>query len=422
MKKLSSVVVVARSCFKNVILRLAEGSCLGFFCLLLVTSPGFAQALFPAGVESKAAGMESAQVVRSAPSLQYNPANLSMSGENEAYLELGYTQVILAYEHPDFDQVKVKVRTPMGSVGYVGYLLTPKVRWGFYISPERRGSQDVPGLPRNIGGEYLALKVTVEDEVTLYGLGASYQVLPYFSLGVSWIHLREKRRIEANQIGNNEMLVKFDGYNSFNRPVFGTRAKFGRFSQTLSYMPPLEKTYKGRQKGALDEGFTDPKPVDYRPAIYRLGLGYADPNYFANLSVNHLRASAGRNRQREGLTSSVKRADLHDVTEFGLQIGHRFNNQFKASLAYAYLPSRWGEGKSSDDPQEQTIGVDFGRADAIDRQVFAAGFGYRPTDNCLLDFALMRSFGEREIGASGDHPGFYQSEVVVFAGAMTAEF
>ena len=392
--------------------------------VLLTTSnhTAVAQGLFPAGAELKAAGMESSQLSRGAPATLYNPANLSLSAAHELYLELGYISAEQSYEHPDFDQVKVRVRTILGSAGYSGTLGVPNLNFGFMLFPERRGGQKIPGLPRKVLDNYQALEAETKDDVTNLGLGLSYAFPFGLSIGHSWIYSQEVHEITANEIDDSNPLIKFKGKNSFYRPLWGARYQFRWLSVSQTYKPAKAKSYKGEQKSTSQEEPSDPRVIHYAPEVWAFGIGGSFPDVEAHMSLNHQKWKKADGVIREGLTSDTRNADVKSIWEWGLFGAYKFLDQYHVSLAYAILPSPWGPGKrAASNGEEDVMGVDLGQYNNVKRRVLTVGGGYQ-TQSVKLVASLMLATGAREIDRNGANPGYYQQETAILSTGVRMAF
>jgi len=378
---------------------------------------------FPAGSESKSIGLESSLNSRNGSAVLYNPANLSFSHPgHEIYLELGYLKAELAYEHPDFDQVKVDVMTPVANLGYAGAILDNTLHLGFIYFPWSRGKQSIDGVPRRIAGNYEALYIEQESDNYDLGIGASYSLLPELSLGVSVIRRSERKKLYATLTGDDVTLVKLDAYNQFYIPVFGVNYQYNTISTAISYRPAREKHYQGSQKSALSDTYTSPTIAGYEPTKIFLGLGIDYLKYSVSVHMNYYRWTQGKKVFQEGVTSQNAQSDLRDSIDRAIQFGYQVMPNLKVLAGYAYRPSPWGDGFFNGQSDQYRIGADFGGINNVTQKVMSIGSEYAMCNNLNLNPTIYRSIGRREIKASGDRPGYYQSEVLVFGLAAVGKF
>jgi hypothetical protein len=390
---------------------------------LLTATPLFAQTTFPGGSKSKATGMDSALTATSAPALLYNPANLSDSGPSDLYTEVGYTQVVISYEHPDFDQVHVRVRSPYAVLGYVKGFNYDRVHLGVTVFPAKYGGQKIPGLPRRVAGKYIPLDVENYEQSIKLGLGISYKFDQGTSIGFSLIESYEHKILKAETPHSSEELINLNAKNYFTRPVFGLYHQVDTYRFSFAFLPQLKKTYKGSQKSASTYKQTDPTVADFEPATLSFGAG-GDWNYFSvGSSVNYRLYSKGRRVFREGITSSAREADLHDTVEYNLELGYRISRTMHATIAYAVIPSPWGPGKYTSETEEQISGADFGDSEAVDRRVVGAGLGTKLSSiGSLLHLSVMHAKGVRTLPSGADRPGHYQVNIWTFSSELTYAF
>lgn len=379
-----------------------------------------AQTMFPAGARNKAIGMPSAVQSHGAIAVLYNPADLIYGGVargHTPYLEFGGASISQSYEHKDFDPVKVNVRTPIAVLGGSGTMISDSLSYGIIFNPTGYGKQTIDGLPRRITG--LTEPLYVENESVSYELGLGLAWSPAnanWRAGASVIRRHEHRKLLATQVGEDVPLMKLNARNDFYLPVFGlTYQPYPWLHTGLSYTFAKVKGYKGSQKAATSDKTTAPKMKNFDPAIWRWGVKAEVASLIGMLNINYLQYEMGKNKVSEGLTSSTNRSDLTDIFQVALSAGYRFSPNTEALVSFAVLPSPWGNGSYKGESEELILGADFGQADNVHRRVISGGFFTEVSEGWKIDVGAMRSYGKREVGPSGDKPGYYQNEIAVIS-------
>jgi hypothetical protein len=390
-----------------------------------VTATAVCQAapLFPAGTESKAAGLESSLRSEGPPAVLYNPANLSLTGKgrSEPYAELGLINVQYTYEHPEFDPVTIAVTSPTATLGYSAKPLTRLTVSGV-VFPSKTGKTEIPGLPRKVGSAVTAVDVTSEDQVIDVALGAAYKLAKSVSLGLSLVHTIESHTLHAALIGSESDLVETSYRNQFTRPVLGARFGLGPLVElSLAVKPALEKTYEGEHSAASQDGESGPKVVDFEPETVAIGVGTRFRRATLGVEAIHERWSKGRGIVRNAVTADEPDADLSDVTQLGLNASYRLAQGAELSAGYARIPTPWGDGRDDGLVDHHVYGVDFGQLNGVDRQVVSLGgsLKLRGYDTSL---AIYRAQGERVVADGGDNVGYYSIGVTSVSGAVKASF
>ncbi len=384
-----------------------------------------AEPLFPAGAESKGAGIESGLLSVGPPAVLYNPANLTEgnAGQGSAtpYAELGMINVDYSYEHPDFDPVVVNVTSPTATFGY-SHALTGRLVASGVVFPSNNGKTEIPGLPRKIGGSTMALEVENEDQVIDIGAGLAARLPHGFSLGASLVRTIEQHKTKANAAGNDNTMIDMEYGNQFTRPVVGARyAKSGVVASTLSYRPSLTKKFKGQQQLAADDAPTAPKAQGFEPETISVGSQGTLQRFTAGIEAQRQRWAKGRTIYKDGIAADEPEADLRDVTLWSVTAGYAFTPTQILSLGYADLPTPWGAGNDDGIVDHHEHGADFGQLNAVSRRLYSlsgnwdAGVGQ-------LAWTVFHSQGVREIGGQGDNVGYYSLGVTSVSGSLGKSF
>lgn len=394
----------------------------------LISSAGMAQDLFPAGVESKAAGIESAIASRSAPATLYNPANLSLSpASTKTYVELGAVRARMAYEHPRFDQVYVDVKSPVGTAGVTGSLSSDKLRAGAIIFPTKQGGIQIDGMPQAIGETTHPLTVQNKDQSFKAAVAASWAVTPGFSAGAGLIQSFERRSLTASVIGSGDPLVQQELNNDSSRWIAGIRSEVGGSTFAAAVTTPVRKTYKGftRLGGeSVDEALAT---TGYEPTVLATGTGLTTGSLTSEFSLNQKLWSTGSSAIREALSIGAQRTDIKDITESAVKISWHANPRWTVSSSYANLPSPWGEGHSASNPSGPSMGVMFGTANGVDRQAIGMmiqgdDIGIAGIELGEFNLGVMNQWGRRTVSSTGANPGHYQLDVMTLTASSTIVF
>jgi hypothetical protein len=397
--------------------------------LLPLARPCAAETLFPAGTESKQTGLESAAASEGAPALLYNPANLRIRGHGRAsepyvgepYVEVGFVSVAYTYEHPDFDPVHVAITSPTATAGYAArlpYGLTA----GLVIFPENASQTEIPGLPRKVGSEVIPLDVSTTDRVIDVGAGLSARLGGNVALGLAAVHSIEQHALTARLVDSDSHLIDMSYKGQFTRPVAGLRVvPNANLALGLALRPPLRREYQGSQVTAAEPDRQAPKVVNYDPTTVALGAEAHLDAFSVGVELSHQQWSKGRNVVKSGLYADDPKADLRDVTDYGVSAGYALPHKGRVTIGYARRPSPWGDGHDDGELQSHVYGVDFGRLDGLDRTVYSLGGAWRWRG---FEFAPLVSHtrGERTVGGSGDNVGFYSLGVTTISGALRASF
>jgi hypothetical protein len=381
-----------------------------------------AQDLFPAGVETKSTGMESAIAVRSAPATLYNPANLGLEpARKRAYFEAGAIRARMAYEHPQYDQVFVEVNSPLATAGVTGAFVDQRLRAGLAIFPAKSGGIVINGIPQPVAGETHSLSVENSDQTIKTAIGASWAIMPGINLGTGIIHTSEDRLLSARVVGSATPLLNQRMSNDFTRGIAGVRADSRVGSVAAALTTPVRKTYDGESSMAGSNAPSKPQTVAYEPAVVATGWSVATGPVRTEFSLNHRMWGDAAGVMREGLASSTSGADIHDVTETGLRLTWAATPKLTLSGSLANLPSPWGEGGIQQDTGP-LMGPGFGMANGIDRQSIGLLAHSSGTRFGTFDVGLMNMWGNRTVSRGGANPGHYQLDVITLTAASTIVF
>lgn len=391
--------------------------------LAVLSGAAHAVTLFPAGTESKAAGMESALHAEGAPAALYNPANLRADdGHGEPYVEMGMINVDYSYEHPDFDPVHVVVTSPTATIGYVK-AVSDRVTVGGVIFPSSAGKTAIPGLPRKVGSSVLAVELEAEDDVTDFGLGASVAVRDGVSLGVGLTRTHEEHKLKAALPDSVNPLIESSYKNDFNRPTAGVTWRAAFADAAFAYRPKLEKRYRGSAKSSVDEDASAPKTRGFEPETAALGVEGRAGAASLSAEAQRQRWSAGQAVFKTGIEQELPDADLHDVTPWSVTAAFAPPSAAvqSVSLAYAHLPTPWGDGRDTGDLKEHVYGVDFGQMNGVTLNVVSLGATAK-VFGAELSLAAYRARGEREVTGTGDNVGFYVLDVTSVSASARKPF
>jgi hypothetical protein len=371
-----------------------------------------ADEVFPVGVMNKSNQVTSAGQCEGASCVPYNPARMSATNAGP-YLESGLIQIKQSYEHPNFDPVRIDVRTPLLALGYSQKSFGPWA-FGVLMIPTAYGKQTINGLPRRIAGRFESLYV--ENESTNYDVSlASAWKWSSGSVGVGMIRRSEKRSLFARRVGEDTELIRYRGSNVFYIPTLGLQWEFlPQVTFSAAYRAARTKHYRGSQKAATSEETTSPKNTAYDPAALLLSVGYEDAEWMAGLDVNQWYYGKGANKYSEGLTSNSTRADLKNVTDVGMRLGYKLSlddRPFSFGGAIAQTKSPWGSGHYAESSDEHITGVDLGTVANVDRRSFGVFFKTTLASEFDCSASAYHSFGKREVGPAGDRPGYYQTQI-----------
>lgn len=396
--------------------------------LPILSNTASAEDLFPAGVESKSAAIESAIAAKSAPSTLYNPANLSLSPAATAtYLEVGAVHATMAYEHPQFDQVHVEVQSPVGTAGVTGSMLSNRLRAGAVIFPTKQGSMQINGMPQTIGDTTHSLAVANKDLSFKTAVGVAWQLAPEFSLGVGTIHAIERRSLTASVVGATTPLVEQSLDNDSDRWIVGLRTEIKGTTLAVALTNPVKKEYKGYTRFAGETSEAMPPTTGFEPAVLATGAGLKTGPIMTELSVNKKFWSAGSSAMREALALGSQGTDIKDITESGIKVSWSFNPRWSINGSYASLPSPWGEGRAGDETSGPIMGATFGSGNAIDRQAVGLMIqGDKATLSGInlgsINLGLMNQWGQRTISSGGANPGHYQIAITTVTASSSLTF
>lgn len=386
------------------------------FMVTVVHGVAEGQDVFPVGAESKMAGLESAVMVQGAPAVALNPAAINVRDTvgSRPYAEIGYGAIAASYEHPDFDPVVVNVMTPLASLGHTHGFSNENLAVGLLVYPVKSGEVAVPGLPRDLAGEMRAVEVSSGETKIRAGLGFSHVAHSQLRWGAGLIHTMEQRLASASKLGSQATLVELDAQQNNTRLTAGILADWGQATVGFSFLSGGVNTYEGKQRGFADDGYVNPKLTTYDPATTRLGVAWTEGVWNVLGHVNHRHWTPARTLLKDGLTSEVAGADVHDTAELGLTLGYAFSPRDHFTAGVAYLPTQWGDGSSGERP---VMGVDFGMLDGTDRRSAALGWR-RSGETFNVSCALQNLRGQREVSGGGAHVGYYQTQMTLFVSGL----
>ena len=421
----ATVKTICRFKFTNTFVTLTlTGAVTGAVTSLAFTA-GIAQAqdLFPAGVEAKASGMESAISARSAPAALYNPANLGLEhAQKKAYLEAGLIRARMAYEHPQFDQVFVEVKSPVATAGITGSVFDPRLRAALTIFPAKSGGLTIDGIPQPIGDATHSLSVENNDQTIKTALAASWTLAPGINVGSGIIHSMESRSISAQVVGSATAILDQKMSNDFTRGIAGVRADSKLGSVAAALTSSVRKTYVGERSMAGGIPRSKPEAVSFEPAVFAAGWSVPVGPVRTEFSMNHRMWGAASGIMREGLASESTGADIHDITETGLRLSWAAIPTLTISGSVANLPSPWGEGGILNSRETSVMGPGFGLSNGVDRHAIGLLAHSSDTRFGNFDVGMMNVWGSRTVSAAGANPGHYQTDIMTITAASTIIF
>jgi hypothetical protein len=208
-------------------------------------------------------------------SLLFNPSTLQ-SRQNDLLLEpsFGYVSLSATYEHPNFDPVRLNMRTPIASFGGATPLdKASTVLFGFGLFPSSYQDFEINGLPKRVEGKTESVFVKNRLRNIMVPLGISYteqlsssisamsqttlshtsisrtpQKPPlvlvgsskprYWSVGATWLLTYDERKLFARSISDGTELVDMNSRWTGSRWVLGASLKDQDYQLGVSWMPP----------------------------------------------------------------------------------------------------------------------------------------------------------------------------------------
>ena len=377
--------------------------------VLIFSNLSLAEDLFPAGAESKLAGIESGQLARGATALFYNPAQVGVEEQQSGVsVEFGYINGQVSYEHPNFDAVLIDVASPIASVGLQEKIAGDRLMFAAALFPAKGGEMQIKGIPQRIGPSVQALQVDSSDLIVhgSVGLAANFES---WSVGAGWVRSWENRSVYASMINNTESpLVEQVLHNNFDRIVLGVAHQGAIVRSSLSYAPEMIKKYEGveRLAGRSD---TSPRTVAYEPARISAGAGVTlSPGWDFDLSVNHRSYEKGRSISTDASQFEGAEAQLGNVVEWGATLATPTGiNGLSLATSYANLPSPWGEGEILDGMMT-SAGPAMGNTVAVDRKSLTLGVRFKAMSQQVVTASFGQTWGAREFSETGSTPGYLQ--------------
>jgi hypothetical protein len=377
--------------------------------LLTSSNISFAEDLFPAGAESKLAGIESGQLARGATALFYNPAQVGVEQQQSGVaVEFGYINGQVSYEHPNFDAVMIDVASPIASVGLQEKIAGDRLMFAAALFPAKGGEMQVKGIPQRIGPSVQALQVESSDLVVhgSVGLAANFES---WSVGAGWVRSWENRSVYASMINNTESpLVEQVLHNNFDRIVLGVAHQGSIVRSSLSYAPEMIKKYDGVER-LVGRNDTNPRTVVYEPARISAGAGLTlSPGWDFDFSLNHRSYGKGRSISTDASQFEGVDAELGNVLEWGATLATSTAiNGLSLATSYASLPSPWGEGEVIDGMMT-SAGPAMGNSVAVDRQSLTFGLRFKAISQQVVTASIGQTWGVREFSETGSTPGYLQ--------------
>lgn len=433
-----------------------RGSTWLWVCLAVLggASPVFAQgdlfSLFGTGAEAKAHAGAGQLHSREAPSIYYNPANLTVEegpGASKTkpkkgakkpkrwvaapYFELDVLSLSYTFQYPksedyDFEVVEVAKTTP---VPFFGATVRPIPNLGVGIAflplPGDSAAQKIVKLPsRDLGEDPILVNATTSGEGLGYrfALGAAYELLGMVSAGASIQMTKGKTITEASSDSDGVSLLKDTRENSTMQFLLGTRVDLlnDRLAGAFTLRLPQKTTTTGEAElSALPGEVIDKSTEKDGP----MGLGFGATMkvwkelapYFEIFYENW--ASLAGQEEDSGLGKAkvdyVSTLDIKLGADYGFR-GMHFNASF------ALYPSHLGDGfMKIETEDEEKVGYNFKTLDAMPHKIFAGGFrkGFLKGERLMVQTGLSYLTGSRSVGEKSRGYGEYEMSIIqVIAG------
>jgi hypothetical protein len=380
------------------------------------------QDLFPVGAENKARGMESVVSSQRGSAVFYNPSNLTLSATRRLYVDVGVVAVSYSYEHPSYDPVIIDTKSPIVSAAYTGYL-RDKWFFGLAMTPLKGGSMEVPGVPRDVGGQFFPVAVKTDDLALRSGLAFAYKHSNSLRFGVTFNHLYEKKGLEANVVGNSDTVLKYNVYSQVIVPRVGLTFRRNRFAAAVAVRPAIKRSYTGSYESVSSPDVFKSPISSYIPTNFALGGSLRLGKFNLQTDLSYYGWAAGKDNINSGQSAAAGVSDLKNVWNLGISAKFRTGRNLNLTLGVAKLPSPWGEGGTASESSGLSLrGTDFGTLEGIDRISYGFGGEMSWSKKLRCDFAFMRSTGERTVSAEGSNLGIYQIAITTLSSTLSYDF
>lgn len=399
-------------------------------------------------------------------SLLFNPSTLQ-SRQNDLLLEpsFGYVSLSATYEHPNFDPVRLNMRTPIASFGGATPLdKASNVMFGFGLFPSSYQDFEINGLPKRVDGKTESVFVKNRLRNIMVPLGISYtqqlsssvstlsqssisrapQKTPlvlvgsskprYWSVGATWLLTYDERKLFARSISDGTELVDMNSRWTGSRWVLGASLKDQNYQLGVSWMPPIRKSFKGVTYVA---GYTEPRDTDQvELSPGRLGastfvpvLNAADAEVSVQLDANRVFGSIA-SKSFDGISRKATGTETRDVTQWGASIFVNWATHDSFSLSAGHEPAWIRDGRYVVDANgsiDHKLGATFGQTTGMDLRTVGLSWTHRQgpsaaltSENRLnsilskdLDWTvgIQNTRGKHTIDSLGDNPGFFSLDV-----------
>ncbi len=354
----------------------------------------------------------------------HNPALLGLAPSPSFLdLEMGYATAFYSYKRPNFDPVRVKLRSPTLTAGYLTQKTDRPFRLAISFLPERNSKIHIPGLPNESSGEVGVFDIKLSEAAFTLGLGASFELTKQHFLGLTFLYSYASRNLDVAFAAQDEHLFNSRAQSQNLNPLLGYVYRSDHsWSLGLAYLFASTRRSVGSFRDQVEAVSKGPPQVIYNPATLRTALSF---NAFSNLDLtfayNKVLGSKGAGLYKDGIQSLNETADLHDASEYGLSLKTQiWGSELLAGLSYR--ESIWGNGLATESSTGKSLGVEFGLIEGLPR--WGGGLLLRrqlssSRKDSHYEFGVGYLSGDRKVSERGAGEGKYDFSLVTINAGLS---
>ena len=416
------------------LLRMSKIAAIGFFLVAAMDLSKVAEQVAYAqttrflshGPEAKAAAGAGSTIASGPLAAFYNPSALMSVKRVETYSELAVMDLQYTYKTPGFDSVKLRVTTPIATLGAASRI-GKRFVFGLMMLPIPGGASKL--TVKNIPSRQLSTEPGLIDVSTSNGkafgyqlaTGFAYSIVPEFEVGGAFNHSRGEVDLMIADSASGSEVLAVNSMSTTASYSLGVRARLFKSLQLgVTYKSPAKSSVRGQFKNEGGAKFSNnPISGDEANASFQATVGAFIPF----VEVNHFRASKGKGSISPLTPQDGIAAEIYDITSFVVGTQLKVVRGQRIVAAAGWYPTSIGAGATAnlDDGSVEMHGIQFGDIDAISRKVFSGG--YLANFNSLTTgISALYSEGSREVSESSRGYGHYSLKILTLSSSLKWRF
>ena len=373
---------------------------------------------------------------RNAPSMFYNPANLSLIEGLGVYTEFGVMSYKYSYEYPGYKPFDLDMIMPSGFLGVSG-----KIGRRFNLSgmvlpiPAGVAKKRFENIPIRFIGEnpsLLGVKISVGSGY-IGALAGSYELVDdVWSVGATVLRNETNMDMEMydGEVNAEDKILAASTNMIHNQYIFGTRLDLRRkLSVAASYKPSgtTRTRFTSRNRGGSSTVGESEGPVTTtlgaELTYFRKMQPFAEFHHIAYRSTGDKATMFGMDMEKIMGMSSNQEVNTRDTVNSIFGSRYYVGRGSEIVGAFGWYPANVGDGSLPDYNEEEKYiqGPMLGDVNSIDRSVYALGYNLKSFEQATAGYGASYTTGKRSVPESSPGYGEYKIEQIQITAYLSVD-